>query len=387
MRAAGNGCRLEAAHGAGVYGSRGLVLVRGEGCTVWDEAGRAYLDCTAMYGVAALGHAHPGLAAALAEQAGRLVSCFGSWANDRRAELLARLAGHLDPLNRIFLCSSGSEAVEAALKLARLTTGRVGVVALQGAFHGRTLGALSATFRRDHRRPFEPLLPDFLHVPRDDPEALDAAVQDHVGALLLEPVQGEGGVRVLSRAFLAEAQRLCRERGALLIADEVQTGFGRTGRWFGYQHAGLEPDMVCLAKGMGGGFPMGAVALGPRAGTFRPGLHGSTFGGSPLGCAAALATLEAMEAGDLPARAADVGAWALDRLRALHSPRIREVRGLGLMIGIELRERSAPIQKALQECGVLVLGAGPNVLRMLPPLVITREELGRALDALEEVLA
>src|SRR4051812_12676891 len=251
---------LEARYGTGVYIPRGITLVRGAGATVWDDQGRDYVDCTAAYGVAILGHCHPAVVAAIAAQAGMLINCAGMFAHDQRARLLAELAAVLpDGLDRIFLCNSGTEAVEAALKFARLTTHRAGVIAAMQGFHGRTMGALSATWNPHYRQPFAPLLAGFRHIPYNNLPALDAALTDEIGAVVLEVVQGEGGVRPGSAAFLQGAQRLCRERGALLILDEVQTGFGRTGRLFALAHHGLEPDLLCLGKGIAGGFPMGAV--------------------------------------------------------------------------------------------------------------------------------
>ena len=379
---------LEAQYGPGVYSPRGLTLVRGAGATVWDDQGRDYIDCTAAYGVAILGHCHPAVVAAIQQQAGTLINCAGMFANDQRAQLLAELAAALPAgLDRLFLCNSGSEAVEAALKFARLTTGRPGVVASMQGFHGRTMGALSATWNPHYREPFAPLLAGFRHVPYDNLAALDEALTDDVGAVLLEVVQGEGGVRPGSAAFLQGAQRLCRERGALFILDEVQTGFGRTGRLFALAHHDLEPDLLCLAKGIAGGFPMGAVALGPRVAPLPVGVHGSTFGGNPLACAAARATLHVLQTEAWPQQAAEKGAYLLDRLRAIPSRRIAAVRGLGLLVGVELRERVAPLLHALQEEGVLVLNAGPTVIRLLPPLVISVAEIDRTVDTLARVLA
>jgi len=379
--------RLESERGAGVYGLRGITWVRGAGATVWDAAGRAYVDCTAAYGVASLGHCHPAVVSAIRVQAETLISCPGIFANDQRALLLEELAAVLPTgLDRVFLCNSGTEAVEAALKFARLTTGRPGVVAATHGFHGRTMGALSATWKPQYREPFAPLVPGFRHVPYDDLAALEQAVTEDVGAVVLEIVQGEGGVVPGSAAFLQGAQRLCRERGALLIVDEVQTGFGRTGRFFAVEHHDLAPDLLCLAKGIAGGFPMGAVALGPRLAMLGVGVHGATFGGNPLACAAARATLRVLRAEDLPAQAAAKGAYLRERLQAIQSRRIREVRGVGLMVGIELRERVVPVLQALQDAGVLALNAGPTVIRLLPPLVISYDELDRAVEALATVL-
>jgi acetylornithine/LysW-gamma-L-lysine aminotransferase len=254
-------------------------------------------------------------------------------------------------------------------------------------FHGRTFGALSATWKKDFRRPFEPLVPGFTHIPYNNLERLEAAVNDDTAAVLLEPVQGEGGVHVGTSAFLRGAQEICRRRGALLVLDEVQTGYGRSGKLFALQHHDLAPDMLCLAKSMAGGLPMGAVLLGERVAELRPGLHGSTFGGNPLACAAALATLQVMEEERLPEKAAELGAYLLERLSAIPSPLIREVRGQGLMVGIEIKQKVAPYLRALEERGVLALPAGVSVIRLLPPLVIEKEQIERVVEAIEEVLS
>jgi LysW-gamma-L-lysine/LysW-L-ornithine aminotransferase len=379
---------LEGQHTSGVYSKRPLTLVRGEGCAVWDDAGRAYIDCAAGHGVANLGHCHPAVVAAIAEQAATLLTCPESVHNDQRALFQSELAAVLPQgMDRVFLSNSGTEAVEAALKLARAATGRTGVVATMRGFHGRTYGALSATWEAHYREPFAPLVPGFAHVPYNNLDALDKVVGDMTAAVIVEVVQGEGGVRPGSAEFLQGAQRLCRERGALLLVDEVQTGMGRTGRMFAFEHHGLDPDIVVLAKALGGGVPIGATAFGSRVGAFGPGTHGSTFGGNPLACAAGRAVLHVMQREELPARAARLGAAFVERLRALGSRRVREVRGLGLMIGIELRLKAAPYIRALLDHGVIALPAGPTVIRLLPPLVITEGELDQVYDALHAVLA
>ncbi len=287
---------------------------------------------------------------------------------------------------RVFLCNSGTEAIEAAIKFARLATGRSGVIACMRGFHGRTFGALSATWEKKYREPFEPLVPGFSHVPYNNLDALDAAVTSETAAVLLEIVQGEGGVNLGSAEFLQGAQRLCRERGAMLIIDEVQTGFGRTGRLFAHQHYGLQPDLVCLAKSIAGGMPMGAVLLGPRVGELPAQVHGSTFGGNPLACAAALATLDVIENSHLVERSAELGAWFLGKLQRIESPLIRDVRGLGLMVGIELKQKVTPYLQALMAEGVLALPAGLTVLRFLPPLVIEKQDLAVVAEKVELVL-
>jgi acetylornithine/LysW-gamma-L-lysine aminotransferase len=386
-----NACEREARHTSGVYAKRPVALVRGEGAWVWDEEGRRYIDCVAGIGVAGLGHAHPAIVAAVAEQAARLVTCSEAFANDRRAELLERLTavapGGPGAMPRAFLCNSGAEAIEGALKFARLATGRTGVVAAERGFHGRTLGALSATWEPAYREPFQPLVPDFRHVPYDDLDALAGAVSEHTAAVVLEVVQGEGGVRPGGGEFLRGAQALCRERGALFVVDEIQTGFGRTGRLFACEHHGLAPDLLCVAKAMAGGVPMGAVLIGERLPPLPKKVHGSTFGGNPLACAAALATLDVLARERLPERAARLGERALGRLRELRGGAVVEARGLGLMLGLELSVPVDPCLEALQERGVLALQAGPRVLRLLPPLVIGEPELDAALDAVAEVVA
>ena len=377
---------LEERHTSGVYAKIPLRVVRGAGARVWDAQGREYVDCAAGHGVAIVGHCHPQVVAAVREQAEQLIICSEMFYHAHRAALQAELVALMPGMERVFLCNSGTEAVEAAVKFARLATGRPGVVAARNGFHGRTMGALSATWRPEYRRPFEPLVPGFTHVPYNDPAALEEAVGSDTAAVILEVVQGEGGVRPGDGAYLRRAQELCRERGALFIVDEVQTGMGRTGRMLACDHHGLQPDLLCLGKGIAGGLPMGAVLIGPRVGKLPPSVHGSTFGGNPLACAAALATLRVIREESLPERAAELGAFFLSRLRGISSPLVREVRGLGLMVGVELRRRVRPYLAALMERGVLALRAGPTVLRFLPPLVISPDDLERVAQAVEEVL-
>lgn len=379
----------ETRYEAGGYYKRSIRLVRGEGAVVFDDQGQRYIDCVGGIAVANVGHANPRVAAAIAQQATRLISCPELFHNDVRAAYLERLVAALpEGMNRVFLCNSGAEAIEAAIKFARFSTGRTQILATMRGFHGRTLGALSATWDRHYRAPFEPLVPDYNHLRYNDPEALEAAITDRTAALILEAVQGEGGIHLASAEYLQAAARLCQERGALLIVDEIQTGFGRTGRMWACEHAGIVPDLLCLAKGIAGGVPMGATCLGPRVQPIPPGLHGSTFGGNPLACAAAIAVLDELTERRLPERAARLGAHLLEQLQALASTLsvIREVRGLGLMVGIELRERAQPYLKALAERGVLALTAGNNVIRLVPPLVIEEEQIEQVAAALVEVL-
>jgi acetylornithine/LysW-gamma-L-lysine aminotransferase len=380
--------QLEAQHTSGVYGKRDLMIVRGAGARLWDGTGKEYIDCAAGIGVANIGHCHPALVKALSEQANTLISCPEMFYNDRRATLLERLTGVLpDGLERIFLCNSGTEAVEAAIKFARASTGKPGIVAAMRGFHGRTLGSLSATHNKEYRRPFEPLVPGFSHVPFDNIERLEAALSGDTAAVILEIVQGESGVRPGAPEYFQAVRKLCDLRGVLLIVDEVQTGFGRTGRWFACEHAGIVPDLLALGKSIAGGVPMGAVAIGPRLAKLKPGMHGSTFGGNPLACAAALAVLDIYEQEDLVAKARESGAYLLEQLSRIQSPLVREVRGLGLMVGMELRLRVHPLVDALTERGVIALLAGSTVLRLLPPLAISRPDLDMVIEAIRESLA
>jgi len=376
----------EQRHSSGLYPKRPLAIVRGEGARLYDADGRSYIDCVGGQGAANLGHCHPAVVAAVQAQAATLLSCPEIFHNDQRAAYLQALTAALPFPARIFLCNSGAEAVEAALKFARLLTGRPRVVAAMRGFHGRTMGALSATWEPKYREPFAPLVPEFAHVPYGDPEELAEAVGSTTAALLLEPVQGEGGVRPAPPGYLAAARRICDERGALLLIDEVQTGFGRTGRLFAIEHSGVQPDLLLLAKSIAAGLPMGAVAIHERHGPLPGGAHGSTFGGNPLLCAAATAALQAYQDEQLPRQAAEKGAWLVGRLRELRLPAVREVRGLGLLVGIELKARVQPTLQALLERGVLALPAGPNVLRLLPPLVISYDDLELVVAAIAETL-
>lgn len=376
----------EAQFTSGLYPKRPLAIVRGEGARLYDAEGRVYIDCVGGQGAANLGHCHPAIVAAIREQAERLISCPEIFPNDVRAAYLAELAAALPFPARIFLCNSGAEAVEAALKFARLLTGRPGIVATMRGFHGRTMGALSATWESKYREPFLPLVPEFSHVPYGNLEALRAAVGPQTAAVLVEPVQGEGGVRPAPPGYLAGVAEICAANGALLLVDEVQTGFGRTGKLFAIEHSGVTPDLLILAKSIAAGVPMGAVAIHARHGALPSGTHGSTFGGNPLACAAARAALRVYREERIPEQAATKGAWLMQALRDLALPAVREVRGQGLLVGLELKSRSQPVIASLLERGVLALPAGPNVLRLLPPLVIEQSDLERVVEAIAAVL-
>ncbi|MDE3112746.1 MAG: aspartate aminotransferase family protein [Chloroflexota bacterium] len=374
----------EDAHTSGLYQKRPLAIVRGEGARLWDADGNEYIDCVGGQGSANLGHGNAAVAEAVAAQARTLASCTELFYNDRRAELYDVLAAILPPeLDRVFLCNSGTEAVEAAFKFARMTTKRSRIVATMRGFHGKTMGALAATWGPEYREALggDALLPGTAHIPFNKVEALDAAITPDTAAFVLELVQGEGGVRPATEEFAREAARICRERGALLILDEVQTGFGRTGAMFALERYGVVPDLLCLAKSIAGGVPMGAVAFSRRLGDLPKRSHSTTFGGNPLACAASIAAIGEMRRLDLARNARERGEQLLDGLRGIESPRVREVRGLGLLCGVELKENAGPTIKALQDGGVLALGAGPTVVRYLPPLVISAEQIERVLAA------
>lgn len=362
------------------------VFVRGEGCWMVDSDGQRYLDLSSAQGVAMLGHCHPRVTAAIVHQAQTLALCPNYLYNDVRAAFAEALVGVLPThLTHAFLCNSGAEAVDGALKFARLTTGRQRFVSTTKGFHGRTFGALSVTWEPKYRDGFGPLL-DTTHVPFNDAAAIEAAVTDDTAAVIVEIVQGESGVNLSTAAFIETAARVCRDRGALLIADEIQTGFGRTGRWFACEHVGVQPDLLCMAKGLGGGFPMGAVAYTAQVrAALSQGAHGSTFGGSPLACAAGLAAMGAYRDEQLIERSAVMGARMLTGLRERLAgvPVVRDIRGLGLMIAVELRSKVAPVLKRLMvEHRVIALPAGPTILRLLPPLVLSDDEMALGIDAI-----
>jgi len=377
---------LQRAHELDLYPKRPVTVVRGRNALLWDDRGRDYVDCVCGHGVANLGHGHPRVLAAIREQAERLVTLSNLFFNDRRARLLERLVA-ISPagLVRAFLCNSGTEAVEAALKLTRLATGRTEFVCATRGFHGRTMGALSATFKPEYRQPFEPLVPGFHFAPFNDLDALRAQVTPATAGVLLEPVQGESGVHLGDPEYFRGVRRLCDERGALLILDEVQTGFGRTGTMFACEQLGIEPDVMCLAKAIAAGLPMGAIVCGERV--LPPtGAHGSTFGGNPLCCAAALAAIDVLIEDDLPRRAREKGDYLVGRLRAARPAKVREIRHLGLMIGIEVEGGAAESILELLDAGVMTFAGGPTAIRVYPPLTIEYELLDRVAEALSRVL-
>lgn len=367
---------------------RPVVIVKGQGALVWDADGKEYIDCIGGHGVCNVGHCHPKVVEAIRRQSEKLLMCTQGVYNDVRAELLEKLIG-ITPkeLAKAFLSNTGTESVECAIKAARKYTGKPGIIAMKRAFHGRTLGSLSATWRPEYRKSFEPLVPGFKHVKFGDADAVDTAIDGDTAAVIVEPVQGEGGVYVAPDGYLQRLREICDERGVLLIFDEVQTGFGRTGKMFALEHWGVAPDILCLAKGIAGGVPMG-VTVGREEimDSFQPMEHGSTFGGNPLACAAAAASIDAIVEEKMSERAARRGLNLMERLRELQDRQrmIREIRGLGLMIGVELRFRCKDVIDEATNRGLLVLSAGLNIVRFLPPLVIAEEQLERAFDLFDQ---
>ena len=359
----------------GTYKRWPVEFVSGNGCVLTAADGREYLDLVAGLAVTSVGHAHPGVAAAIAAQAQSLVHVSNLYATGPQHELAARL-GVLTGGMHSFFCNSGAEAVECALKLARKSAGpdRHVIVAATGAFHGRTFGALSATGQPGKKEAFEPVVPGFVHVPYDDASALEKAIDESVAAVILEPIQGEAGVVVPEADYLQKVRRICDDNGVLLILDEVQTGIGRTGVMFAFERAGVSPDILCLAKGLGGGLPIGACLATPEvAAAFVPGDHATTFGGGPVQCAAALAVLDVIEQEGLVANAERVGKAITEELRGTSG--VASVRGEGLLIGIVLEwDGARDVAAACLEKGFLVNDAAPNVVRLCPPLVITEDQ-------------
>ncbi len=376
---------------ARVYQKFPLSVVRGKGAVLWDADGREYVDCMGGYGVSILGHCHPRIVKAIREQSEQLITCHGSLYNDKRAELLEELI-EIAPrgLEKVFFSNSGSEAVECALKLAAKYTGKKQIISMVGGYHGKTLGALSATWNQKYRKPFSSLLlSNFKFVPFGSAEKVRDAVDKDTAAVIVEPILGETGIIVPSDDFLPNVRKICDENGALLIFDEVQTGFGRTGRMWASQHWNVVPDIMCLAKGIAGGIPMGAtIAKKDVMNSLEVGEHSATFGGNALACAVACASINTILEEGLVERAESLGKYFKQTLSEIKSELriIREVRGLGLMIGVESRfDIYNVLMKALDR-GVILLYSGKNIIRLLPPLVIEKQQLEKAAIVIGELL-
>jgi acetylornithine/LysW-gamma-L-lysine aminotransferase len=375
---------------ANVFAKKPVVITRGKGAVVWDVNGKEYVDCTSGYGVALLGHCHPKIVDAICKQAQELITCHAGYYNDKRAEFLQKLTS-ITPkgLNKVFLSNSGAESVECALKLARKFTGRPEIIAVMGAFHGKTMGALSATWDKKYREPFLPLVSEIKHVPPDNLEKMREAVSEKTAAVLVEPIRGEGGIRVPPDDYLKGLRELCDEKGILLMFDEVQTGFGRTGKLFACEHWGVVPDVMCLAKPLAGGLPLGAtVARENVMSAFKIGDHSTTYSGNPLVCAAGCAAIDVLLGEKLAERAAALGAYFKSRLEMLQAKHktVKEVRGLGFMLGMETKFDVLNVLLKTMEKGVLILDAGRNVIRFLPPLVIDKNQIDKAVSVVDSVL-
>jgi acetylornithine/LysW-gamma-L-lysine aminotransferase len=382
----------ENSHLANVYQKFPVAIVKGKGANVWDANGKEYIDCMSSYGVSLVGHCNPKVVAAIQEQSERLISCHSSFYNDKRAELLEKL-NKISPkgLGKVFLCNSGAESVECALKAAVKYTGKTEILSMMRGFHGKTLGALSATYNPKYRGAFQQLIDqNFKFVPFGKVEKVQEAVTDKTAAVIVEPVQGEGGVHVAPDGYLKEIREICDEKDVILIFDEVQTGFGRTGQMWASQHWGVIPDVMCVAKAMGGGMPIGAtIAKEEIMDALEVGEHSSTFGGNPLACAAACATIDVIIDERLPDKARDLGGKFIRILQNMVDQYhvLREVRGLGLMIGLESRTFIGDVLTKALENGLLLLYAGKNVIRFLPPLVIEKSQLEKAAEILDSIFA
>ena len=375
---------------ANVFAKKPVVLTHGKGALLWDINGKEYVDCGSSYGVAALGHCHPKIVEAIKAQADELITLHSGYYNDKRAEFIQKLVS-ITPkgLDKAFLSNSGAEAVECAIKLARKATGKPEIIALMGGYHGKTMGALSLTWDKKYREPFAPLVPEMKHVSPENPSKFAEAITEKTAAVIIEPIRGEGGIRMLPDGYLQEAREICNRRGILMILDEVQTSFGRTGKNFACQNWEVTPDIMCLAKPFAGGLPIGiTIAREDLMSAFKTGEHTTTFSGSPMVCAVGCAAIDVLVEEKLADKAAANGRYLKTQLEELAQKHksIKEVRGLGLMLGMELRYDVHDIMFKTQNKGVLVVDAGRTVIRILPPLIISKQQIDRAITALNEAL-
>ncbi len=370
------------------YGRQPLALKKGSGAVVWDVEGNSYIDCLAGIAVNNVGHAHPKVAKAIAEQAKELIHTSNLYYTQQQVELAELLVG-ISPQDLAFFCNSGAEAVEGSIKLARKYTGKGGIIAMENSFHGRTLTALTATGQKKYQKGFGPLTPGFTHVPYGDVEVVRKAITDETAAVLVEAIQGEGGIVVPPEGYLKDLKELCQEKDILLIFDEVQTGFGRTGEMFASQTFNVTPDITALAKGIAGGFPMGAVMASEEVGSaFQPGDHAATFGGGPLACAAAIASIKVILDEDLLTKSKENGDYFQSKLNILKEDHgiVEDVRGSGLMLGMELDVECGDMVNDMREEGVLINCAAGKVLRFVPPLVIEKDQIDTVSCILSDVL-
>ncbi len=383
---------IDKAHSLPTFRRFPVAFDRASGAKVWDLNGKEYIDLLAGIAVHNVGHCHPKVVAAIAEQSSQLMHISNFFVNRPQIALTQKLIT-LSKLQYVFLSNSGAEAVEGAMKVARKYASKNGrggtIITMKNAFHGRTMSTVAATGKKAMMVGFDPIPSGYKHVPFNDFEALESAIDQDVAGIMLEPVQGEGGINVADKTYLEKVRALCDKENIVLILDEIQCGMGRTGRMFAHQHFDIQPDVMPLAKALGGGFPIGAVLASERVGSaIDPGDHGTTFGGNPLAAATALATIEVLEEEALPQKAAKTGAWLKTRLseRLDKHPLVREIRGLGLMIGIELTIEAKPLVLKMLERGIIANATAVNTIRIVPPLNIGKEELMKALDVLESVL-
>lgn len=379
--------QMESKYEFDVYPKRPVALVKGKNSLMWDADGNEYIDCVSGHGVTNLGHGNEAVLKAINEQTQKLINCSNVFFNDKRALVLEKLID-ITPKNltRGFLCNSGTEAVEAAIKFARFATGKTDIVCAMRGFHGRSFGAMSATFKKEYREPYEPVVPGFTFAPFNNFEKLKEKVTDKTAAIMLEPVQGEGGVNIGQKEFLLQVQKFCNENEILFILDEIQTGFCRTGKMFALDHNGLQPDVLLIAKAIANGIPMGAAICSDKM-EIPIGRHGTTFGGNPLAAAAAIATIDYMLTHKMDKTAREKGDYFQKKMKKQELTKVREIRNLGLMIGIELKEKVQPIILELLDKGVLVFPAGATVLRVFPPLTIEYEIWDTVIEKLVETLS
>ncbi len=370
-----------------LYPNRGITFTKGNGVYLYDQNGEKYLDLGSNYGVNIFGYNHPSITKALQQQLSNLINLHGSFNNQIRTKAAENLLKATNGrLSRIFFSNSGAEAIEAALKFARVATGKSHFIAMKNAYHGKTLGALSATAGDRYRNLFLPLLWDFTHVSFGNIEELQFKISSNTAAIMIEPVQGEGGIHVAPPEFYSALQDICLRRKILLIVDEIQTGVGRTGTFLAGEQWGLKPDILCLGKGIAGGIPVGVTLVTKEIASKIPlHIHTSTFGGNPLACAGILAVLRELENGKIFDNVKELGRYFLDQLKSIDNPKITEVRGLGLMIGMELEENATPVLRALQQERIIAIPAGSNIVRFLPPLIITKNELDKAISVLKRI--
>ncbi|MDO8627666.1 MAG: aspartate aminotransferase family protein [Candidatus Diapherotrites archaeon] len=377
---------LENLHSTGLYPKRPIQLVRGKGTKVWDSEGKELIDCGTGIGVAAFGHCNEFINNAIKKQLDTLATCHESFYNDTRAKAMQKLLSFAPKnLQKVFFSNSGAEAIEAGIKISRAVSKKTEILSATHGFHGRTYGALSATWKKAYREPFEPLVPDFKFFEYNSIESFKEAVSEKTAAVIIEPIQGEAGVIPADKEFLKAMREICTQKNIFLIADEIQCGFGRTGKFFAFEHYGIQPDIITLGKPIAGGIPMAATIL--RSDFELPEKsHGSTFGGNPLACSAMLACLEFISKENLLEKISEKGDRFLQGLRGINSPIVREVRGKGLMIGVELKRKASDYLKALNDEGVIAMPSGTTTLRFLPPYTISNGEIDSVLKAVEKVL-